>query len=170
MGDLLPRPCLVRLLNWSPNPRSAGPSTIYENTAAAELSMEQQLTSATKVQRWWRCRQFRAVRSEKRRTLLVDVRSNAVACNVQSRWRGLRARGRATAAFQAEQARVAAGVAAGFLQRIAGCAGAFASYARAARATLYRSARSAGPSNDICPVSLLRKRSVAPPPSSPCRW
>ena len=53
------------------------------------------------------------------------------------------------------------GVAAGFLRRIAGCVGAFASYVRAARATPHSSACSAEPSHDACPVSSLRKRSVS---------
>ena len=53
------------------------------------------------------------------------------------------------------------GVAVGFLRRIAGCVGAFASYVRAPRATPYRSACSAEPSHDACPVSSLRKRSVS---------
>ena len=53
------------------------------------------------------------------------------------------------------------GVAVGFLRRISGCVGAFASYVRAARATPHRSACSAEPSHDACPVSSLRKRSVS---------
>ena len=53
------------------------------------------------------------------------------------------------------------GVAAGFLRRIAGCVGAFATYVRAARATPHSSACSAEPSHDACPVSSLRKRSVS---------
>ena len=53
------------------------------------------------------------------------------------------------------------GVGVGFLRRISGCVGAFASYVRAARATPHRSACSAEPSPDACPVSSLRKRSVS---------
>ena len=53
------------------------------------------------------------------------------------------------------------GVAVGFLRRISGCVGAFASYVRSARATSHSSACSAEPSHDACPMSSLRKCSVS---------
>ena len=60
------------------------------------------------------------------------------------------------------------GVASGYLRRITGCVGAFASYVRNART--HSSACSAEPNPDICPVSPLRKRSASAlfPPAA-CR-